>query len=136
MQTYPQLIGFNSTAYEYYVNQWSLCHYNMTLHYPAQAAYPIMGYPYQVSALAARDYEYKMHELRKLISLMSTSPELKEVVHGGVLYRRQSPAPIIISANSSTVDPQYGCGVWASLISYATSLSPWGQSRTTTRSWF
>lgn len=40
LQTYPQLINFDTSTYEYFVDQYNLCGYNLTLSYPSEKSYP------------------------------------------------------------------------------------------------
>jgi carboxypeptidase D len=49
MRTYPQPFGFNSNAYEYFVEQYNLCGYNLTLSYPSRSAYPTLRASGQLS---------------------------------------------------------------------------------------
>jgi hypothetical protein len=45
LHSYPQLIGFDTSVYEYYVEQYNFCGYNVSLKYPAPEPYPPLRDP-------------------------------------------------------------------------------------------
>jgi hypothetical protein len=45
LHSYPQLIGFYTNVYEYYVEQYNFCGYNVSLEYPAPEPYPLLRDP-------------------------------------------------------------------------------------------
>ena len=131
LQTYPQLISFNSSVYEYYVNQWSKCRYNVALHYPATSLYPTLGDPnYLRQAQAKYSLDDARSDLRKLIKLASAGPGEDNILHEGRIYRRQAataPTLPMPQLNNTEVDPFYGCYVWYSMREYAKHQIPFSE---------
>ncbi|CCA72939.1 related to KEX1 protein precursor [Serendipita indica DSM 11827] len=139
LQSYPALIDFNSTVYEYFVEQYNLCGYNMTLEYPARGVYPTIRDPTRNDGRSRktgdeepREEDYSraaveaMEMLRTAVELIKVDKSLDEVVvrgkrfvkkslleERGLLDKRQAPG--LTSAinplldSNGSINPRYGC---------------------------
>ncbi|KAF8555516.1 hypothetical protein OG21DRAFT_1438730, partial [Imleria badia] len=63
LETYPQIIGYDTQVFEYFQEQSALCGYNLTLKYPQPEHFPTLT-PIPASASAAFSGKF-VTELRK-----------------------------------------------------------------------
>jgi len=137
MQTFPQLFGFDTNVYEYYVEQYNLCGYNLTLHYPSPSDYPTLRRNGRLAPNSSM-YEPKtldaISRIKTLVGLYKLRDE--DAVDGTVFLdgkrfaKRQNVDPITPPHLSPTgvIDPWYQCYVIESLEDYATNYTvPWGK---------
>ncbi|PVF95685.1 alpha/beta-hydrolase [Serendipita vermifera] len=143
LQTYPQLINFNTTVYEYFVEQFNLCGYNLTLQYPSPSVYPTLrpfGRLTEGSAAQkmfegkTKDALSRLSTVVQLLKLHDSIPEdVQEITVKGRRFRkRQStndtqPGLPNLSPRGS-IDPYYECYVIESIENYASKyISPWAE---------
>ena len=137
MQTFPQLFGFDTSVYEYYVEQYNLCGYNLTLHYPSPSDYPTLR---RSGAVAPNSSMYvpktldAMNRIRTLVSLYTLKDE--DAVDGAVFldgkkFVKRQDVDLITPPHLSptgVIDPWYQCYVIENLEDYATNYTlPWGE---------
>ncbi|PVF95684.1 alpha/beta-hydrolase [Serendipita vermifera] len=155
LHSYPQLVGFNTNAYEYFVEQYNLCGYNVTLKYPALEPYPVfripamasMGPPcpkedHQMSHLDKRSDDFSwfgsplgrpLHDMDIHNQLMTLLRDYKLAEEAGLTredtkWKRQSADESNTIANGpiGRLDDIWGCGIAEEIISYALNESiPW-----------
>lgn len=124
LQTYPQLINFNSKIYEYFVEQYNLCGYNITLHYPEAAHYPTLRSP-----VDRRPEKYSLR-LTDTRSRLSKIVAVLKDLDSETLERmkRQSINDPLIPPLTGTLDPNYGCFLLEEVFDRITSyITPWGK---------
>ena len=137
MQTFPQLFGFDTSVYEYYVEQYNLCGYNLTLSYPSPSDYPTLRrwseLTQNLSMYAPKNLD-AISRIKRLVSLYKIQDE--DAVDGAVFLdgkkfvKRQDVDPVTPPGLSPTgvIDSWYGCRVVESLEDYATNYTvPWGR---------
>jgi carboxypeptidase D len=137
MQTYPQLFGFDTNVYEYFVDQYNLCGYNLTLHYPAPSDYPTLRDTGSLSSTSNQYHSKNVDAMARIKTLLSLYKLNEEdavdgsvVVDGKKFVKRQisAPAPPPL-APTGVIDPHYQCWVLESLEDYAsTYTTPWSKS--------
>jgi len=137
MQTFPQLFGFDTSVYEYYVEQYNLCGYNLTLSYPSPLDYPTLrhwGELRQNLSMYAPKTLDTMSRIKRLVNLYKMKDE--DAVDGVLLsdgkkfVKRQDVGPVTPPGLSPTgvIDPWYGCYVVENLEGYAMNYTvPWGK---------
>lgn len=122
IQTYPQLIDFNSRVYDYFEEQHNLCGYNLTLNYPEKGYYPPFT-PYQPPSsniVGDRDSLLK-------ISRLIRSRDMNELSH--LFERRISSDDVPIPPLTGEIGERWGCLLLNVLIEWATNYTmPWGIS--------
>jgi carboxypeptidase D len=144
IQTYPQLINFNTTVYEYYVEQYNLCGYNLTLQYPNPSLYPTLRASGRLSdgSAAQKRFEGKTKDaisrlstMAQLMKLHDSIPEdVQEITFKGRKFRKRqssnSTQPVLPNlAPRGSIDPSYECYVVESVENYAAKyIAPWGMS--------
>lgn len=131
MQTYPQLIGFNPSVYEYFVDQFNLCGYNLTLQYPAPSDYPTLrnlGLEFASSTFHNKfaDAMTRMKSTLSLYKLKEEDAVDGEIdVNGRKLVKRQQTTPPSLSP-TGVIDPDYRCFVLEHITDYAFNYTaPW-----------
>jgi carboxypeptidase D len=138
MQTYPQLFGFDTSTYEYFVEQYNLCGYNVTLNYPASSDYPTLRASGTLSPSSgkyrSKNFDAIAH-MNTVLSLYKLKPEdtidSTAVVDGKMFVKRQQDDPTTPPRFVPTgfIDPWYGCWIMEHLTDYATNYTaPWRES--------
>ena len=119
MQTYPQLIGFNTSAYEYFVEQ-----YNLTLQYPALSEYPPLRVDFNdVPAINyAQRMEQEKRELKRILELHNTLERTGVDLSKRQLAQQDHPS----FALTGTINSDRKCDVYNYLLDYARNYTePW-----------
>ncbi|EIN03589.1 alpha/beta-hydrolase [Punctularia strigosozonata HHB-11173 SS5] len=122
IETYPQIIGYNSTVFEYFREQEHLCGYDLNLTYPQTKPLPPVSF-----AGSPSDDGSKQH--LKFLSKKPTRFDLAKRLADGHALRKRDDA----SANSlrsfdphSPLDPFYGCDIYDEVMDYALNFTfPW-----------
>lgn len=131
MQTYPQLVDFDPGTYEYFVEQYNLCGYNMTLQYPASSPYPPMRNPYTTTAQCKRStgWETGISSYRLLNGFLAVHEHLSRrntVMIGGTRLTRRQGSQLPHLVPIGRINPEWECEIMQQLIIHATTtLSPW-----------
>ncbi|KAG8796363.1 hypothetical protein FRC16_009729 [Serendipita sp. 398] len=145
LQSYPQLIGFEPSVYEYFVEQYNLCGYNLTLEYPASNPYPRLRDPYVDPGVTSKA-ESNGEETPPMansrwrgldaLAMIQDTVELYKIPHekrseeisynGKRFVKRQQTSPGSVLAPIGTIDSYYGCFLMEQLWDYATNYTaPW-----------
>ncbi|KAG8864445.1 hypothetical protein FRC20_010191 [Serendipita sp. 405] len=145
LQSYPQLIGFEPSVYEYFVEQYNLCGYNLTLEYPASNPYPRLRDPYMDPGVTSKA-ESNGEETPPMansrwrgldaLAMIQDTVELYKIPHekrseeisfnGKRFVKRQQTSPGSVLAPIGTIDSYYGCFLMEQLWDYATNYTaPW-----------
>ena len=141
MQTYPQLFGFDTNAYEYFVEQYNLCGYNLTLSYPSPSPYPTL----RASAFLSTDTndddtsvdgaegpdtqdKRRTRRMKRMLNFLDHLPESGSAKVGGSrIMKRRALAPPL--SPTGVIDPKYQCHVLENLEDYAANYTvPWSES--------
>ncbi|KAG8824603.1 hypothetical protein FRC17_009066 [Serendipita sp. 399] len=143
IQSFPQLIGFQPSVYEYFVEQYNLCGYNLTLEYPASNPYPPIRDPYEDNGVTLKKGEeppaIASSRWRGLdaLAMIQESLELFKISHedkradeisidGMRFVKRQQTSPGPSLAPIGTINPRYGCFLMEELWEYVTDyVVPW-----------
>jgi carboxypeptidase D len=137
MQTYPQLFGFDTNVYEYFVDQYNLCGYNLTLHYPAPSDYPTLRATGALSPSSSQYHSKNVDAMARIKTLVSLYKIREEdavdgtvVVDGKKFAKRQADAPAPPPlVPTGVINTHYQCWVMESLNDYATAYTvPWSES--------
>lgn len=126
IHTYPQLINFSPNVYDYFEEQYNLCGYNFTVSYPETTPYPPLDPdPFDVSTGKSDLIKRGLHTdspLQNLIRSWKTS-EPKDLDR----IKRQLPrADLPFPPLTGTLDPWYGCSLFAELEDWALNYTlPW-----------
>jgi carboxypeptidase D len=140
MQTYPQLFGFNTNVYEYFVEQYNLCGYNLTLSYPSTSPYPTLRASGKLSNSTGDDTSddddseddaaRRMKRLLDLYDMQSVKAVDGAIMIRGRQYgkRDTTVTPPSLSP-TGVIDPLYQCRVLEHLEDYAKNFTvPWSES--------
>jgi carboxypeptidase D len=87
IQSYPQLIGFNTTVYEYIVDQYNLCGFNITLKYPNPEWYPTLKPPKRSSSSASTKDD--VISLKETLDLYDLKTDTDETMINGKRFRKR-----------------------------------------------
>ncbi|KAJ7787876.1 Alpha/Beta hydrolase protein [Mycena olivaceomarginata] len=127
IETYPQLIGYDSEVYNYFKTQEHLCGYDLKQTYPQEGYFPSFG-----TFSAGRNY--KTHGSLALKRLAKQNGRLSQVSNLDFdLSRRQVAKRAqeqwkhsLSNRPNGTLDPWYGCFIYQELTGYALNFTfPW-----------
>lgn len=143
LETYPQVIGYDTDVFEYFREQEALCGYNLTLEYPQNGHFPTLTYtvgenPNSSDMSASRRYKARQGQFSKKLFLAemeqrynarlakrSTSLSKHERVRARDAWKRD-----LTGRASGTIDAWYGCDVYDEMLDYAINFTfPWSLSK-------
>ncbi|KAI0338858.1 alpha/beta-hydrolase [Trametopsis cervina] len=109
IQTYPQIIGYDTKVYDYFARQAHLCALDLNLTYPQKGGrFP----PIKLVEGQNRKHPYQ-HDLT-----FATE----------VAKRYEEGSNAYIWRSNRTIDPWYGCYIWDEMVDYAVNFTyPWSQ---------
>ncbi|OAX41086.1 alpha/beta-hydrolase [Rhizopogon vinicolor AM-OR11-026] len=142
LETYPQIIGYDTAVFEYFREQEALCGYDLTLEYPQNGHFPTLNYtsgadPFSSMSASGR-YKARQGRLSKKLFLAemeqrynvrlakrSTSLSSRERVRARDAWKRD-----LAGRANGTIDPWYGCDVYDEMLDYAINFTfPWSLSK-------
>ncbi|KAH0834745.1 Alpha/Beta hydrolase protein [Lanmaoa asiatica] len=132
LETYPQIIGYDTEVFEYFLEQSALCGYNLTLQYPQPEHFPTLKAPLPfLSSGYSGTYDARF-TLKRLVREVQdrfvTRLKVRDgspLEHGQRLHARDWKRNLAGRANG-TIDPWYQCDVYSEMIDYAVNFTfPW-----------
>ncbi|KAJ6574370.1 Alpha/Beta hydrolase protein [Mycena capillaripes] len=124
IETYPQLISYDPDVFNYFRTQEHLCGYDLNFTYPQDGYFPTL-----------RNQTTDSHRDARSMSLKDLSAHNYRISTVGGFdnrdlarreERRQSWKRSIAGRPNGTLDPWYGCELWAELVEYALNFTfPW-----------
>ncbi|KAJ8597488.1 alpha/beta-hydrolase [Rhizopogon salebrosus TDB-379] len=143
LETYPQIIGYDTDVFEYFRQQEALCGYDLTLEYPQNGHFPTLNYTpgaeYGSSGMSASG-RYKARqgrfskkqflaetEQRYNVRLAKRSAGLSnhERLRARDVWKRD-----LAGRANGTIDPWYGCDLYDEMLDYAINFTfPWSLSK-------
>ncbi|KAJ7320786.1 alpha/beta-hydrolase [Mycena albidolilacea] len=130
IETYPQLIGYDSEVYNYFKTQEHLCGYDLNLTYPQNGHFPTLRDPSFGTFSAGRNYKTRgslaLKKLAKQNGRLSQASDL-DLSRRQVAKRAQEQWKRSLSNRpNGTLDPWYGCFIYQELTDYALNFTfPW-----------
>ncbi|KAG1831383.1 Alpha/Beta hydrolase protein [Suillus variegatus] len=137
IETYPQVIGYDTDVFEYFREQEALCGYDLTLEYPQNGHFPTLNYtpgdnPSSMSA--SRRYRARQGQFSKKLFLAemeqkynarlakrTTSLSKHERLRARDAWKRD-----LAGRANGTIDAWYGCDVYDEMVDYAINFTfPW-----------
>ncbi|KAI0738607.1 alpha/beta-hydrolase [Daedaleopsis nitida] len=132
LETYPQLIGYDTEVFKYFREQEHLCGYDLNLTYPQEGHFPSLRAPVPVSSVTGRSSR-NLHTDRlmpagvRLARLLRDFP-LNE--HQAAVFRRAPSFRSERPTTNGTLNPNYGCDLFNEMTTYAlTNSAPWAVDR-------
>ncbi|KAH9913989.1 alpha/beta-hydrolase [Epithele typhae] len=131
IETYPQLIAYNTEVFEYFREQEHLCGYDINLTYPQSGGlFPSFVYTDPTDLNRANFAQTRRASRRKLANLALDAATLATVADAKGLKRRTSEwiaeKRDLSDRANGTLDPWYGCYLLEELVDYAMNFSaPW-----------
>ncbi|KAI0791967.1 Alpha/Beta hydrolase protein [Abortiporus biennis] len=136
IETYPQLIGYDTTVYEYFKEQSHLCGYDLNLTYPQQSGkFPTINPPVPGSA-AVFDSNGNFLRRKRVSTKQAFIEEsrarwtipskrsLQEQKRSGSEWVKEKRD--LTGRANGTIDPWYQCLLYEEMIDYALNFSlPW-----------
>lgn len=121
LQTYPQLINYNASTLEFYLQQSSLCGYNLSLTYPQSGGHfpPLKDQPPTAVGRVIESF-IAAKPIRRLRSTRPSPWGLRKRSPHSRYH--DAPPPPKPDANV-TIDPWYGCYLLDSIADYAVNFS-------------
>ncbi|KAH0834739.1 Alpha/Beta hydrolase protein [Lanmaoa asiatica] len=133
LETYPQIIGYDTQVFEYFREQSALCGYNLTLQYPQPEHFPTLNAALPLSGSAySRTYNAKLIQKRFVDEVQGRlASRLKErdgsvLEHDETLRARDVWKRDLAGRANGTIDPWYQCDLYTEMIDYAVNFTfPW-----------
>ncbi|OSD04774.1 alpha/beta-hydrolase [Trametes coccinea BRFM310] len=131
IETYPQLIGYDTAVFEYFREQEHLCGYDLNLTYPQNGHFPTLEFiagqdissqsSSSASRLNAAVHARRKQKLRNIVDLAKRVSE-ENVRRDVPLVQKRD----LSGRANGTIDPWYGCDLFDEMIEYAVNFSlPW-----------
>ncbi|KAJ7479835.1 alpha/beta-hydrolase [Mycena latifolia] len=130
IETYPQLISYDSDVFNYFKTQEHLCGYDLNFTYPQKGHFPTLRDPSSGSStqLAGKARSLSLNALAAHNSRLSqvSGSDKRELTRRE--EQRQAWKRDLAGRPNGTLDPFYGCFIYFELHDYATNFSfPWNQ---------
>lgn len=134
VETYPQLIDYDTEMYDYLYEQWQLCNFDLKVTYPATKTFPHIVV--QKGAMASRlprpgrRAESKRSAsaslLEELEERYAATPEHERRAAPGQLDKRQFPPAPFNKTLTGKINPWWGCDMRDTVLTYALNFTfPW-----------
>jgi len=132
IETYPQLIGYDTQVYEYFKEQSHLCGYDLNLTYPQNGHFPTLNppLPFADDRLGHRFLKKDLLKQALAANAFDTRRELTERDLDAHTVRRLEKRDAwkrdLSGRANGTIDPFYQCDLYDEMIDYALNFSiPW-----------
>ncbi|KAF8556411.1 alpha/beta-hydrolase [Imleria badia] len=133
LETYPQIIGYDTQVFEYFQEQSTLCKYNLTLKYPQPEHFPTLNAPLPfLSSGSSGNYGVKlmtrqfMREAQDRLVTKLAERGGALLGHGERLRARNAWKRDLAGRANGTIDPWYLCDVYDEMLDYALNFTfPW-----------
>lgn len=143
LETYPQVIGYDTDVFEYFREQETLCGYDLTLEYPQNGHFPSLTYipgenPNSSGMSSSGRYKARQGQFSKKLFLAemeqrynarlakrSTSFSKHERLRARDAWKHD-----LAGRANGTIDAWYGCDVYDEMVDYAINFTfPWSLSK-------
>ncbi|KAE9398534.1 alpha/beta-hydrolase [Gymnopus androsaceus JB14] len=146
LETYPQVIGYDTEVFKYFEEQSHLCGYDVNLTYPQNGTIPTVGYTPGGNPESIGDQSRKLKfsqrqtfrsRLLSRFQKRSDTEELRSLTKSRHFRKRedrrhewiQSKRDLTGRANG-TIDSWYGCDLYDEMLDYAINFTfPWNLSK-------
>ncbi|KAH0834740.1 Alpha/Beta hydrolase protein [Lanmaoa asiatica] len=133
LETYPQIIGYDTQVFEYFLEQSALCGYNLTLQYPQPEHFPTLKAPLPASSSGhSGTYDARftlkrfVHEVQDRLVARLKERDGSPLEHGERLSARDVWKRDLAGRANGTIDPWYQCNLYTEMIDYAVNFTfPW-----------
>ncbi|GJJ06658.1 hypothetical protein Clacol_000853 [Clathrus columnatus] len=130
LQTYPQLINFDPSVFEYFVKQAHLCKLDINLSYPQSNPIPTIVLPVEAGPEFFSSSSPKLAKQLSLRALLSSSSSSSKARSFSAKFKRRGIGfNRFISefeSGNDTINPWYGCDLYDEMIDYALNFTfPW-----------
>ncbi|KIJ59226.1 hypothetical protein HYDPIDRAFT_118758 [Hydnomerulius pinastri MD-312] len=138
LETYPQIIGYDTDVLEYFREQTALCGYDLTLEYPQSGHFPTLAFTSGNDPLSSGlDGKYKAHLTKQAFMLEAQERFASKLTKrdGGLSKRERIRARDAWKRDLSgrangTIDSWYGCDLYDEMLDYAINFTfPWSLSQ-------
>ncbi|KAG1721432.1 Alpha/Beta hydrolase protein [Suillus paluster] len=137
LETYPQIIGYDTTVFQYFREQEALCGYNLTLEYPQNGHFPTLTYtsgadPNTSGMSASGRYRARQGQFSKKLFLakMEQKYNTRLAKRSTSLSKRERLRARDLAVQNGTIDTWYGCDVYDEMLDYAINFTfPWSLSK-------
>ncbi|KAF8141830.1 Alpha/Beta hydrolase protein [Boletus edulis] len=139
LETYPQIIGYDTDVLEYFREQTSLCGYDLTLQYPQPEPLPTLTYVSGNNPISSNGSSMKyrtrltkqelMQEAQDRFAAKLSKRDALFSKHERIRARKAWKRSLANRANG-TIDPWYGCDLYDEMLDYAVNFTfPWSLSK-------
>ncbi|KAH7885867.1 alpha beta-hydrolase [Phlebopus sp. FC_14] len=140
LETYPQIIGYDTDVLDHFREQTSLCGYDLTLEYPQNGYFPTLTFtPGNDPSSSGESGRYKarltkqrfMLEAQERFAAKLAKRDTVVSNHERLRARDERKRDLAGRANG-TIDPWYGCDLYDEMLDYAINFTfPWSLSKST-----
>ncbi|KAH0836523.1 Alpha/Beta hydrolase protein [Lanmaoa asiatica] len=139
LETYPQIIGYDTDVLEYFREQTSLCGYDLTLQYPQPEPFPtltfIPGNNPVSSGASSGKYKAKFTKQEFILEAQNrfaakltkrdAALSKRERIRARETWKRD-----LVDRANGTIDSWYGCDLYDEMLDYAVNFTfPWSLSK-------
>ncbi|KAF9244678.1 alpha beta-hydrolase [Melanogaster broomeanus] len=139
LETYPQIIGYDTDVLEYFREQTALCGYDLTLQYPQPSPFPTLTFTSGNNPLSSGEssgkYKAKFTKQAFLLEAQERFATKLTKRDGALSKRERIRARDVWKRNvagraNGTIDSWYGCDLYDEMLDYAINFTfPWSLSK-------
>ncbi|KIM53428.1 hypothetical protein SCLCIDRAFT_1222826 [Scleroderma citrinum Foug A] len=138
LETYPQIIGYDTDVLNYFKKQTALCGYDLTLEYPQNGHFPTLTYTGGANPISmAPTGRYKSHLTKQGLMLDAQNRFAARLAKRDVRLSKRERLRAqdvwkrnIAGRGNGTINPWYGCDVYDEMLDYAVNFTfPWSLSK-------
>ncbi|KAL4065995.1 Alpha/Beta hydrolase protein [Scleroderma citrinum] len=138
LETYPQIIGYDTDVLNYFKEQTALCGYDLTLEYPQIGHFPTLTYTAGANPNASASFGRYKSPLTKHSLMLDAQNRFytRLAKRSGRLSKRERLRAQdawkrdLAGRGNGTIDAWYGCDVYNEMLDYAVNFTfPWSLSK-------
>ncbi|KAH7922313.1 alpha/beta-hydrolase [Leucogyrophana mollusca] len=140
LETYPQIIGYDTDVLQYFREQTHLCGYDLNLTYPQDGHFPTLGFsqggdPNSGGEAASSRYKSRQGRLTKQAFMAEAEARFaakRALSKRERLRSRDSWKRGLEGRANGSIDAWYGCDLYDEMLDYAINYTfPWSLSQST-----
>ncbi|CAK5269877.1 unnamed protein product [Mycena citricolor] len=124
IETYPQLIGYDTDVYQFFKTQSHLCGYDINLTYPQNGPFPTYQYPTQTGSSQRDPSKFRSRLATSYIKTLASG--ITHQPKQGEVRSWENRKRDLSGRANGTIDPWYECFIFQEMWDYAFNFTfPW-----------
>ncbi|KIM53415.1 hypothetical protein SCLCIDRAFT_31895 [Scleroderma citrinum Foug A] len=138
LETYPQIIGYDTGVLDFFKEQTALCGYDLTLEYPQNGHFPTLTYTGGANpGSLAPSGRYKYHLTKQSLMVDAQNRFAAHLTNRDIHHSKRERLRAqdtwkrnLAGRGHGTINPWYGCDIYDEMLDYAVNFTfPWSLSK-------